>query len=114
MIGAVFHNYHGITSENLRAHLVDPYPVEIDPDDSLGTPPVTMWVVLDEHPGSTGHDRGYSVVYCPDPENLTPSQRERYLESSPELLWGVAEFGPDGRGVLVCGAESFAEALSHM
>jgi hypothetical protein len=96
--GAAFDNFHGITSENVRTHLVDPYTVAVDPDDALDTPPVTMWVVLEERPGSTGSQ--YFVVYRPDDQD--------------DLNWGVAERLPDGRWVLLIGAASFADALTGM
>jgi hypothetical protein len=61
--GESFTNCHGITPENVRSLLVEPFAVRIDPDD-LQTKPRDMWVVLQERPTPTN---GYVIAY--DPQN---------------------------------------------
>lgn len=56
-----FHNSHGITPENVRSFLVEPFAVRTDPDD-LETQPRAMWIVLQERSKPTD---GYVVVYDP-------------------------------------------------
>ena len=90
--GEAFDNSHGITPQNVREFLVQPFCVRTDPDDAE-SPPRDMWVVLRER--SQGAD-GYAVVYDP-------------LVGG----WGVVErAGTDY--VLVCAADSLAAALTSM
>src|SRR5437899_7165223 len=56
-----FNNWHGITPENIRSCLVEPFPVRTDPDDHE-TQPRPMWVVFQEHRDPID---GYVVVYDP-------------------------------------------------
>ena len=63
--GEPFKNWHGITPENIRSCLVEPFPVRTDPDD-LETQPRAMWVVLQEHRNPTD---GYVVVYDRSPRS---------------------------------------------
>ena len=88
-----FINFHGITQENVRFFLVEPFAVRTDPDD-LETEPRDMWVVLQEHYKPT---KGYVVVY------------DHFSEA-----WGIAEHVPGGDYILVASAPSLAEALSGM
>lgn len=92
--GISFANSHGITVENLRTFLVDPYEVVVDPDD-LETATRTMWVVLHECPSSPRE--GYLVTYDP-------------LRSS----WSVVERGRSDEFIQVVGAETLAAALEAM
>ena len=90
--GQAFDNSHGITPQNVREFLVQPFCVRTDPDDAE-SPPRDTWVVLRER--SQGPD-GYAVVYDP-------------LVGG----WGVVErAGTDY--VLVCAADSLAAALTSM
>jgi hypothetical protein len=91
--GESFTNSHGITPENVRSLLVEPFAVRTDPDDLL-TKPRDMWVVLQER--STPRD-GYVIVY--DPQNNS---------------WGVAEHIRGGDYILIISAPSLARALSGM
>ena len=88
-----FDNSHGITPENVRSFLVEPYAVMVDPDD-LETPAREMWVVLHERRDPR---EGYVVVLDP-------------RESS----WGVAEFTGKPYLTLLISANSLAEALTGM
>lgn len=87
-----FDNSHGVTPQNVRAFLVEPSCVRVDPDD-VESPPRQMWVVLREQPGSPGN---YAVVYDPQVSG-----------------WGVVERTTEGY-VLVCAADSLASALTSM
>jgi hypothetical protein len=88
-----FDGSHGITQQNLRDFLVDPFAVRIDPDDAK-SPPREMWVVLQE--GRTPDD-GYVVIYDPATKS-----------------WGFAERIGGRDYSLVCRADSLATALSSM
>ena len=91
-----FHNFHGITGENVGAFLVEPYQVLIDPDDGLGSPAEPMWIVLEEYPGDAL--RGYCLAYG--------DNDERYQ-------WAIVEHQGVG-WVRIVGDETFASALKHM
>lgn len=91
--GESFRNFHGITPENIRSFMVEPFPVRTDPDD-LEAEPRDMWVVLQERPVPT---QGYVVVYDPQGKK-----------------WGVAEHVSDGDYILVISAPSLAEAVAGM
>lgn len=91
--GEPFHNWHGITAQNVRAFLVEPFPVLIDPDD-LETKTRTMWVVLLECGKAT---EGYIIVYDPLSET-----------------WKVAENLKDDHYRVVVTGPSFAQALNGM
>jgi len=91
--GDSFANFHGITAENVRSFVVDPFPVRINPDD-LETTPRQMWIVLQECPAPT---EGYVVVYDPCHET-----------------WGVAEHVGRGDYVLVISTPSLAKAIDGM
>lgn len=91
--GEPFDNWHGITSENVRLYLVEPFPVRTDPDD-LKTQPRTMWVVLQEYRNPTD---GYVVVY--DPLSKT---------------WKVAEHVKGEDYIAVITGQSLAQALDGM
>lgn len=91
--GGSFTSSHGITQDNLRSFLVEPFAVRIDPDD-LEAQPRDMWVVLQERPTPTD---GYVIVYDP----MTRG-------------WRVAEHTGDSGYTLVVSATSLAEALSGM
>jgi hypothetical protein len=51
-----FENWHGIEPENLRDHLVRPYPITLSRDDG----PRQVWVVLEER---ATRDSGHVVAY---------------------------------------------------
>jgi hypothetical protein len=72
-----FINFHGITPENVRSFLVEPFSVRTHPDE-LETTPRDMWIVLQECPSAT---EGYVIVYDPHTGD-----------------WGRG--APNGRGVL--------------
>jgi hypothetical protein len=91
--GEPFSNFHGITPDNVRSFLVEPFIIRTDPDD-LETLPRDMWVVLQECGAPT---EGYVVVY--DPLKQT---------------WGVAEHVRGADYILIAGASSLAEALEGM
>jgi hypothetical protein len=91
--GEPFNNWHGITSENVRSCLVEPFPVRTDPDD-LETQPRTMWVVLQEHRDPRD---GYVVVYDP-------------LSTE----WIVAEHVKGDDYIAVIAGSSLAQALDGM
>ncbi len=91
--GEAFTNFHGITSENIRSFLIEPFLVRVDPDD-LETQPREMWVVLQERNTPTD---GYVIVFDPTTKR-----------------WGVAEHVDDGNYILVIGAVSMARVLSGM
>ncbi len=89
-----FENWHGITAENLTAHLVEPYSVTVVADGD-GTDPTVMWIVLRE---LLDESAGYLIAYC-------PSQKE----------WCLVE--RLGYGTYLCdtaGDKSLADALSNM
>ena len=88
-----FRNFHGITLDNIRSFMVEPFPVRTDLDDRE-TGPRDMWVVLQE---CLVPAQGYVVVY--DPQNKS---------------WGIAEHTDDNTYVLVTSAASLAEAISDM
>jgi len=89
-----FDNWHGISQENIKIHLVDPYPVTVV-STIEGDDPTEMWVVLLERKTES---EGYLIAYC-------PSQRE----------WCLVETLADGRYLCdIAGDESLAEALSNM
>jgi hypothetical protein len=88
-----FVNYHGITLENLRCFLVEPFEISVDSDDSE-TSPRYMWVVLQEYKDVK---RGYSIVF--DPYNND---------------WGISEHISNDEYVLVIGAETLKDALEGM
>ena len=88
-----FTNFHGITADNLRSFLVEPFMARTDPDD-LETPPRDMWIVLQE---SSAPTEGYVVVY-----------------DAVTKRWGVAEHNGDTGYTLIVSAPSLAEALSGM
>ena len=56
-----FRNLHGITPDNIQQFLVEPFPVNVDPDD-LETLPRDMWVVLQTAQNPTS---GYCVAFDP-------------------------------------------------
>jgi hypothetical protein len=91
--GEPFHNWHGITSENIRSFLVEPFAVWTDPDD-LETRFRAMWVVLQECRKPT---EGYVIVYDP-------------LSKS----WNVAEHVKGGDYIVVITGPSLARALEGM
>src|SRR4051794_9878485 len=91
--GETFINFHGITPDNVRSFLVEPFSVRTDPDD-LETTPRDMWVVLQECHTAT---EGFVVVYDP------------YTGS-----WGVAEHLRDGEYMLSNSSRSLAEAIGNM
>ena len=84
---------HGITHKNLPEFLVEPFPVEVDPDDDESQAR-EMWVVLKL--GAQLGD-GFFIVYDP----LTAG-------------WAVAESHPQGGFVAVVWGETLAEALDGM
>ena len=88
-----FHNLHGITPENLRSFLVEPFAVRTDPDD-LETQPRAMWIVLQERRKPTD---GYVVVY--DPLSKT---------------WKVAEHVKGDDYIAVITGLTLAQALDGM
>jgi hypothetical protein len=91
-----FHNFHGITGENVGAFLVEPYQVLVDPDDGLGSPTEPMWIVLEQHPGDAL--RGYCGAYGAHDDGYD---------------WAIVEH--QGAGwVCIVGGETFANALKHM
>jgi len=90
--GETFDNSHGITLQNLKEFLVEPFRVCTDPDDEQ-SPPRDMWVVLKEQPGNSD---GYAVAYDPAVSG-----------------WGVVERTSKGY-VVVCAADSLASALTSM
>jgi hypothetical protein len=91
-----FHNFHGITGENVRAFLVEPYQVLVDPDDGLGSPAEPMWIVLEEHPSYAL--RRYCVACGANDEGYD---------------WAIVEY--EGAGwVRIVGGETFANALEHI
>lgn len=89
-----FSNWHGISPENITSHVVEPYEVNVDPDD-LESPARRMWVVLHENPAKP--ELGYVVVFDPS-----------------ELKWGVAEHVAEANFVLVISAETLVSALEGM
>jgi hypothetical protein len=89
-----FANHHGITRANIRQFVVDPFLIEVDPDDGIASSAIVMWVVLKER---NEPKSGYAIVYDVERDS-----------------WGVAESDADGRWSLVVGADSFEEALSAM
>jgi hypothetical protein len=91
--GLAFENFHGITPENLRSFLVEPYEVVVDPDD-LETGPRPMWVILHERRQPRAD---YVVVF--DPQDSS---------------WGIAEFTDKPALTLVVSGPTLAEALSSM
>lgn len=88
-----FHNSHGITPENVRSFLVEPFAVRTDADD-LETQPRAMWIVLQERRKPTD---GYVVVY--DPLSKT---------------WKVAEHVKGDDYIAVITGKSLARALDGM
>jgi hypothetical protein len=92
--GDSFNNSHGITKENIRLFLVEPYEVTVDPDD-LETAPRKMWVVLHQLL-STPQD-GYLVTY-----------------DSMRAGWSVTERSRTVDFVQVVAAKSLAAALEAM
>jgi hypothetical protein len=91
--GEPFNNWHGITPENVRSFLVEPFPVRADSDD-LETQTRAMWIVLQERPKPTD---GFVVVYDP-------------LSKS----WNVAEHVKGDDYILVITGPSLAQALDGM
>jgi hypothetical protein len=89
-----FDNWHGIRSENLKEHLVDPYPVTVFAHED-GSDPEEMWIVLYEYPGE---EKSFLIGYCPTSEE-----------------WCLIEKLGDGRYLCdTVGDGSLAEALSNM
>lgn len=88
-----FVNYHGITLENLRRFLVEPFEIFVDPDD-LETSPRYMWVVLQEFKNIK---EGFAIGFDP-------------YDSG----WGLTEHVSDENYVMVSGADTFQEALVGM
>ena len=88
-----FTNLHGITPATVRSFLVEPFVVQVDPDD-LETQPRNMWVVLQEKPRPND---GYVVVF--DPASKT---------------WGVAELRRGNDYTLLISAPSLARAVNSM
>ena len=88
-----FENRHGITPNNLRTFLVEPFEATVDPDD-LETQPRPMWLFL-----QTMHDpkSGYCLAYDPSSSS-----------------WAVVEHVSDGTYIQVAAGDSLAEALSGM
>jgi hypothetical protein len=91
--GETFINFHGITPDNVRSFLVEPFSVRADPDD-LGTTPRDVWVVLQEcHPAT----EGFVIVYNPHTGN-----------------WAVGEHVRGGEYILSNSSRSLAEAIGNM
>ena len=88
-----FENYHGITLENLRSFLVEPFEATVDPDD-LETEPRPMWLFLQLTQDPT---QGYCVAYDPACSS-----------------WSVVEHVRDGTYIQVVAGDSLAKALSGM
>lgn len=88
-----FDSSHGITRQNLHEFLVEPFAVQIDPDDTK-SPPREMWVVLQQ---CRRPEDGYVVIYDPTTQS-----------------WGFAERVAGRDYTLVCRADSLATALSSM
>jgi hypothetical protein len=90
-------NAHGITLENVRAHIIAP-PVLVRFENAgipSGPPEVEVWIVLDECPES---EDGYLVVYHPD-----------------SRMYGLAlKKGFQGRGVFLGCYGSLVETLNAM
>jgi hypothetical protein len=86
-------NAHGITSDNIQAHLVEPR-LETFGGLSDETPELDLWVVLEEYPGDI---RGYLVTY--DPTNAS---------------YGLAVTSTDGKGLYIGAYGSFLKALNSM
>lgn len=84
-----FENFHGITKENIRAFLVKPYLVQVDPDD-LETEIRDMWVVLS--PPS-------EMLVAFDPQ---------------QKIWAVIEPSSDENYIQVVFGASLSEALDGM
>ena len=91
--GGEIHNAHGITSDNIQAHLVEPR-LETFRGLSDETPELDLWVVLEEYPGDI---RGYLVTY--DPTNAS---------------FGLAVTSADGEGLYIGAYGSFLKALNSM
>jgi hypothetical protein len=91
--GEPFHNLHGITRENVRSFLVEPFALRTDPDDAE-TQPRAMWIVLQERHKPTD---GYVVVY--DPLSKT---------------WKVAEHVKGEDYIAVITGPSLAQAFDGM
>jgi hypothetical protein len=91
--GERFSNWHGFTPENLRSCLVEPFAVQVDPDD-LETSPRMMWVVLQLSRKPT---EAYRIVYDPLSKQ-----------------WAVVEHVKDNEYVAIIFASSLAGALTAM
>lgn len=61
----VLQNWHGISIENIRQHLVPPHEEEFQ---SWNGDPVKVWVVLDEIPDEPSS--GYLVVFNPSSQKF--------------------------------------------
>lgn len=90
-----FENFHGITQDNLRKFLVDPYQVLVLPDDGGETETRHMWVVLQEFKDP---EKGYLIAYDP-------------LTRQWELIEKLQE---KGEYLDVLGADTLADALTSM
>jgi len=87
-------NFHGITKKNIESFLVEPFTVDVDPDD-LETTKRKMWVVLQERKDV---NEGYSIAYDPFSND-----------------WAVIESaGKNLDFILVTSGETIAEALESM
>lgn len=89
-----FENWRGISQNNLRQFLVDPYPADVF-GEYPKTPPVKMWIVLHEKESPPyGNTVGYDQV---------------------KKEWYVAKHTREGQYLCdTVGNRHFADALNHM